>query len=360
MKNIEFPVFGTKLSSDSAKFDLTDLKQREEYFQHKAGDEIAQIKKYLAQNNFIAYFIGKKNSGKGTYSKLFAEVVGTDKAVHISVGDLVRDVSSDWENYSKNAQGKRAKELYRGYISFDEAVERLLSRSQSNLLPTEFILALLRAKVEELEGKSLFLDGFPRDEDQISYALFFKQLIGRGDSNDMFILIDIPNNVINERIKYRVVCPVCKTPRNTKLLATKEVGFDEQKGEYFLMCDNPSCSRTKMVGKEGDELGIEPIKDRLIKDEQIIEKIYNISGVDKVLLRNSVPEKEANQHYDTYEITPAYIYEKDLQTKKIVIKEAPWVVNDDREVPSYSLLPPPVVVSLIKQISKILSPKEQK
>ncbi|GAH66819.1 unnamed protein product, partial [marine sediment metagenome] len=37
------------------------------------------------------------------------------------------------------------------------------------------------------------------------------------------------------------------------------------------------------------------------------------------------------------------------------IIEKPWQILDDRGIPSYSLLPPPVVVSLIKQIAEVLS-----
>jgi len=34
--------------------------------------------------------------------------------------------------------------------------------------------------------------------------------------------------------------------------------------------------------------------------------------------------------------------------------EKPWIVKDDEGVPSYSLLAPPVVVSMIKQIVEVL------
>ena len=77
-----------------------------------------------------------------------------------------------------------------------------------------------------MEKKALFIDGFPRDLDQVSYSLFFRDLIGYRADPDIFILIDVPNSVIDERIKYRVVCPKCHTPRNLKLLATKQVEYD--------------------------------------------------------------------------------------------------------------------------------------
>jgi len=45
--------------------------------------------------------IGKKNSGKGTYSQIFTEIFGADKVALVSIGDIVRNVSGDWENFKK-------------------------------------------------------------------------------------------------------------------------------------------------------------------------------------------------------------------------------------------------------------------
>ncbi|MFV1917603.1 MAG: hypothetical protein ACC618_03960, partial [Patescibacteria group bacterium] len=172
MRGLEFPIIGTKVSSKGhdKKFDLSSPNGRKEYFEFKVGDEIVHIKKYLGQNSFIAYFLGKKNSGKGTYSKLLTEIFGEDKIEHVSVGDLVRDVHSNWKKFSKSLKFIELKKLYRGYISFDEAVDTLLGRSTEKLLPTEFILALLKLHISELEGKTLFIDGLPREMDQVSYS----------------------------------------------------------------------------------------------------------------------------------------------------------------------------------------------
>jgi hypothetical protein len=107
-----------------------------------------------------------------------------------------------------------------------------------------------------------------------------------------------------------------------------------------------------MVKKEGDELGIKPIKKRLEMDEKLIKMALSLYGIPKVLLRNSIPVKEAKKYVDDYEITPEYYYE--FENKKITIKEKPWIVLDDNGEPSYSLLSPPVVVSMIKQIADLV------
>ena len=133
MKNLEFPNIGTKVRGLHTLFDLTSPQGRKKYFDAKVGDEIRHLKLYLKDNNFIAYFLGKKNAGKGTYTKLFTEIFGEDRVAHVSVGDLVRELHGNWEKFSKSPDCEKLKRLYRGYISFDEAVKALLGRSTKTL-----------------------------------------------------------------------------------------------------------------------------------------------------------------------------------------------------------------------------------
>jgi adenylate kinase family enzyme len=354
MKGLEFPVIGTKVGGLTKTFDLTGPAGRAKYFEAKVGDEIRHLKKYLENNNFIAYFLGKKNSGKGTYTKLFTEIFGEEKVAHVAVGDLVRDVHKNWEMFSETSDFEKLKRLYRGYISFDDAVTALMGRSTKTLLPTEFILALLKLHISKLEGKSLFVDGLPRETDQMSYSLYFRDLAGYTESPDLFILIDIPESVIDERIKYRAVCPVCQTSRNLKLLITSKIEYDAKHKTFHLICDNPSCSGARMARKEGDELGLEPIRGRLIKDEEIMKIAFNLHGIPKVLLRNHVSVKEAKKYFDGYELTPEYVLNWDANRKKVAVTEKPWTVKDDNGVESYSLLAPAVMVALIKQLVEVL------
>jgi CRISPR/Cas system-associated protein Csx1 len=111
-----------------------------------------------------------------------------------------------------------------------------------------------------------------------------------------------------------------------------------------------------MVRKEGDEKGIGPIKKRLELDERLIRQAFSLHGIPKVLLRNTVPVKEAKNYVDDYEITPEYSYEWNAEKKEVRVIEKPWIINDDEGIPSYSLLPPPVALSLIKQMANILCP----
>ena len=353
---MQFPLFKTKIKGVERKFNLTDPKEQKKYFELKAGREIEKLREYLKENTFVAYLLGKKNSGKGTYSKMFAELVSPERIEHFSIGDMVRKIDKELESPERKEElisflGKQ----YRGFLPLKEAISALEKRSTKTLLPTELILALVKREIAKRAKKTIFIDGFLRDLDQISYSLFFRDLIGYREDPDIFILIDVPERVIDERIRWRRVCPKCQTPRNLKLLPTKEVGFDQKKKNFYLICDNPNCKGAKLLPKEGDELGIEPIRKRLKLDEKLMEKAFFLYGITKVLLRNSIPVKDAKDFVDDYEITPEYVLEWNKKSKKVKVKEKPWIFLDNEGTSSFSLLPQPVVISMIKQIVGVLN-----
>ena len=314
---MKFPIFKTKIAELKKKFNLTDPKDQKTYFQMKAGKEIKKLRDYIKNNTFVAYLLGKKNSGKGTYAKMFSEVVSPEKIEHFSVGDMIRLVDAELRD------PKKKKELisfleknYRGWQPLGKMIQALEKRNTKILLPAELILALAKREISKREKKALFIDGFTRDMDQINFSLFFRDLLGYRDDPDVFVLIDVPKAVIDERMKWRRVCPLCQTSRNLKLLPTSKVRYDQKKKEFYLFCDNPQCKGAKMVAKEGDKEGIKPISERLAKDEKLMKQADSLYGIPKIFLRNSIPKKLAKKYVDDYEITPEYHFKWDEKTKK--------------------------------------------
>ena len=347
---MDFPIEKTKMGDDR-KFNLADPKEREEYFQLKCGVEIEKLKEHLNNGHtFIAYLLGKKNSGKGTYSKMFSEIIGSDKIEHLSVGDMVRAIDEEMQDPQKKAELVEFLEKnYRGFYALEDIIKSLEDRDTKSLLPDEIILVLVKREITKRKGKVILLDGFPRNLDQVSFSLFFRDLVDYRDDPDVFVLIDVPMNIINERIKWRRICPKCNASRSLRLLPTSKIGQDED--GYYLICDEANCDGGKMVMKEGDEKGIEPIKERLLMDEEILKKAYSLYGVPKVLLRNAVPADVAREYVDDYEMTPGYSFEMvDGEIKTI---EEPWIVADDDGVQCVSLQAAPVVVSMIKQLVEV-------
>lgn len=355
-KGLDFPLFRTKLEGSTETFRLEDPVERRKYFDLKAGAEIEKIRDYLRTGTFVGFLLGKKNSGKGTYSKLFMEAIGGDRVALLSVGDAVRAANADLEDPAKKEELRTFLESrYRGFITIDQAFDVILGRDTKTLLPSEIIVALIEREIDRMGHKAIFLDGFPRNLDQVSLALYFRTFIGYRDDPDFFVFIDVPEKVIDERIKSRVICPACNTPRGLKLLRTKEVGYDEAKKEFYLICDNPSCPKPqRMVTKEGDELGIEPIRKRMEVDDQIMQQLLQLQGVAQIKLRNAIPANEAAHLVDPYEITPSYRYEWDESSKQVRVIEEPWTVKDEDGIESFSLLPAAVSISLIKQVAGVL------
>jgi adenylate kinase family enzyme len=356
MKGFDFPIFKTKIEGIGRTFRLEDPIERREYFKLKAGKEIEKLRDYLQEGTFVVFLLGKKNSGKGTYSKLFMEQVGSEHMAHVSVGDIVRAAHKDLSSKSsKKELIEFLKARYRGARSVEEVCELILAWGVSApLLPTEAILALVEREVSRVGRKAIFIDGFPRNLDQVSYSLYFRALMGYRDDPDFFVFIDVPEQVIHERMKYRVICPLCQTPRNLKLLRTKEIGYDLNTREPYLVCDREACGKARMVVKEGDELGIEAIRDRIEVDENVMRTLLDFSGIPKIYLRNTVPVDRAREYIDEYEITPAYRYVWDGNEHRAVVIEEPWIIKDDDGVHSYSLLPQPITIALIKGIADIL------
>ncbi len=358
MRGLSFPIFKTKIEGASQQFKLEDPVERRKYFELKVGSEIEKLREYLRNNTFVGFLLGKKNAGKGTYSKLFMEAVGAEHVAHISVGDIVRSVNKELKEPGKKQElVSFLRRRYRGFMPLEKAIDIIQGYETKTLLPTEAILALVEREIDRNSRKAVFIDGFPRNLDQISYSLYFRALMGYRDDPDFFVFIDLPESVIDERMKNRVVCPQCQTPRSVRLLRTKEIGYDLVAGKYYLVCDNPACpgcGRARMVSKEGDELGIQTIRERIDLDEKIMKTLVGLQGAPKVLLRNAIPVAQAGEYVDDYEITNAYGYQWDDVAQKVRVASEPWIVPDDDGVPSYSLLAPAVAVSFIKQIAQAL------
>jgi len=115
--DMEFPIFNSKALSDGKSYNLTDPSERRKYFESKLGSKISDLKEYLEANSFVGYMLARKMAGKGTYAKMVEEILGPDRVTSISVGDIVRNYHSLFENEenSKKAMTELAK-YYRGFL----------------------------------------------------------------------------------------------------------------------------------------------------------------------------------------------------------------------------------------------------
>lgn len=343
-----------KTTDGSGKtYDLDSYAGRREYYMDKVGSEIEYLRDYFREKTFLGYWLAPKQAGKGTYMNGLKEIFGTEMFTHISVGDLVRAADIEYKEKEKESEVYQyAVKNYRGDMHLDEAFDALTGRSTEKLVPTELVMVFLRRAIEKYEKKTLFIDGFPRNLDQVSYSLYFRELVNYRNDPDVFILINAPITVLDERMKQRRTCLTCGNSRNMALLPTKEFGYDKDKDEYYLICDLPGCKGGRMVTKEGDHLGIETIKSRILADIGVMERARKLYGIPKIELFNSLEKEKALQYVDEYECTSGCTYTHD-EAGKVEIHKDIWTVQDGKDE-FYSLLPPAVVVQLVKQLARVL------
>ncbi|XP_043651623.1 GTP:AMP phosphotransferase AK3, mitochondrial [Drosophila teissieri] len=149
---------------------------------------------------FRAVIIGAPGSGKGTISTLICKNHG---CVHISTGDILR------QNIMKNTDlGKKAKQ----YIA------------EGQLVPDSIVTKTTLARITEVGNRSYILDGFPRNIAQAE-ALAAREQI------DAVITLDIPHNVIIDRVRNRWIHAPSGRVYNVGFQDPKVPGRDDVTGE---------------------------------------------------------------------------------------------------------------------------------
>ncbi|KAM7510894.1 hypothetical protein LguiB_009769 [Lonicera macranthoides] len=123
---------------------------------------------------------GAPASGKGTQCELITKKYGL---VHIAAGDLLRtEIAAGTEN------GKRAKEYM----------------EKGQLVPNEIVVMMVKDRLSQpdSEEKGWLLDGYPRSSSQ---ATALREL---GFHPDLFILLEVPEDILIERVVGRRLDPV--------------------------------------------------------------------------------------------------------------------------------------------------------
>src|SRR5262249_44397900 len=123
--------------------------------------------------------MGVQGCGKGTQAKLLKESLDL---VHISVGDMFR-----WHIQSHTKLGARIKRLV----------------AEGELVPDDVVEDVVKQRLEQHDWNYGFiLDGFPRNARQAAFFLESYNI-------DAVLLIEVPDEVVQERILNRRLCPKC-------------------------------------------------------------------------------------------------------------------------------------------------------
>jgi adenylate kinase len=125
---------------------------------------------------------GRQGAGKGTQSVLLAKHYG---APHISTGNMLREAVSHGTDF-----GRQAKEYM----------------DSGALLPDEIMLGIIQERFAEpdVQADGFLLDGFPRTVGQAEALLDLTKI-------DLAVNLEVPRDVVLERLSSRRVCSSCGT-----------------------------------------------------------------------------------------------------------------------------------------------------
>ncbi|MEW6501461.1 MAG: adenylate kinase [Thermodesulfobacteriota bacterium] len=151
--------------------------------------------------------LGAPGAGKGTVAKMLTAL---DGSVQISTGDILRGAVQAGTDLGKEAKG---------YMD------------RGDLVPDSLIMGIMEKRLQEPDcAKGFLLDGFPRT---IPQAEALKVLLAKlGIKLDMVVSIDVPREVILDRLTTRRTCEnaKCQAIYNVKSNPPKKEGVCDKCG----------------------------------------------------------------------------------------------------------------------------------
>ncbi|OLC19094.1 MAG: adenylate kinase [Deltaproteobacteria bacterium 13_1_40CM_68_24] len=170
--------------------------------------------------------LGPPGAGKGTQAKRLTARYGIPQ---LSTGDILRKAVADG-----TPLGKKAKALM----------------DAGKLVPDEIVNAIIEeALASPRAAKGFLLDGFPRTVPQAT--ALDEMLQRRGKRIDHVIVLEVPTEVLVERLSGRATCPRCQTSYG-KDSPPKRPGICDNDGEKLVVRpdDMPDRVRQRMLEYE--------------------------------------------------------------------------------------------------------------
>ncbi|MCG7881237.1 MAG: adenylate kinase [Candidatus Thiodiazotropha taylori] len=157
--------------------------------------------------------LGAPGAGKGTVAKQLTQL---DGSVQISTGDILRGAVQAGSELGKQAEA---------YMK------------AGDLVPDDLIMGIMEQRLQEPDcEKGFLLDGFPRT---IPQAEALKDLLKRiAVDLDFAVEIDVPREVIFDRLTTRRTCVDCGAIYNVKSMPTKVEGVCDKCGGSVVQRDD--------------------------------------------------------------------------------------------------------------------------
>jgi adenylate kinase len=198
---------------------------------------------------------GPPGAGKGTQAKLLVEALGVPQ---ISTGDMMRA-----ERASGSELGKQ----------FDEYM------TKGRLVPDELVLELFQRRLRQpdAQGGAIF-DGFPRTLAQATALDATLAKIGR--TIDKVVALDVPTEVIVERISGRRVCQSCGQTYHVRYSPPPPSGRCSQCGGEIVQRSDDTEEKVRTRSSEYLENTLAIL--RHYEPRGIVEKVDGVGSVEDV------------------------------------------------------------------------------
>jgi len=164
--------------------------------------------------------LGKQGAGKGTQA---VRVAGHYDVPHISTGDMFREAAATGTPF-----GLKSKEFMK----------------RGELVPDDVVIGVVAERLakDDAQDRGFILDGFPRTRVQ---AEELQRLLGPGGL-DAAVDIEVPTDVVVERISGRRVCATCGATYHVKAPPNQPWVCD--KGEVIQREDDTPEAVKKRLG----------------------------------------------------------------------------------------------------------------
>ncbi|KOR28717.1 adenylate kinase [Achromatium sp. WMS2] len=157
--------------------------------------------------------LGAPGAGKGTVAKMLTAI---DGSVQISTGDILRAAVK-----AGSALGQKAEAFMKA----------------GDLVPDSLIMDIMGERLQAADCQAGFLlDGFPRT---IPQAEALKELLGKlGLTLDAAVSLEVPREVILDRLTTRRTCVDCSAIYNVKSNPPKQDGICDKCGAKVIQRDD--------------------------------------------------------------------------------------------------------------------------
>ncbi|HEY9051143.1 MAG TPA: adenylate kinase [Gammaproteobacteria bacterium] len=157
--------------------------------------------------------LGAPGAGKGTVAKLLTKL---DGSVQISTGDILRAAVAAGTELGKKAEA---------------------AMKAGDLVSDDLIMGIMADRLKEDDCKNGYLlDGFPRT---IPQAEALKKMLAQmGEKLDCVVNIDVPRDVILDRLTTRRTCTKCNAIYNVKSNPPKVEGVCDKCGGPVVQRDD--------------------------------------------------------------------------------------------------------------------------